>query len=365
MRATVKPKAPVVPKPASVEDETETGVTVASASATASTTAPTPAPTTVNANAQTYALMMAERLKKVKESLPEAEQSTDNAAKLEKYRLKFERLSLKPTVLLANPSSPDVKQTIIDNIPKNPQTGPTSAESMIDKLLSPANEDELTNTVTVTQGPAACNKWFADRAPMTCPYSGSLAVPSQTNVNTFSVYCNRCNAAIPDAHYHCSTCDDGDFDLCQACIDKGVVCDGSNHWMIKRFVKNGKVINSTTETLAPKIPSSDSKTTLVAVEEPAKEAAKEEKVEKEEILASAWDNEVETRTCNSCVQGKLGQHLNPTIYSNHRLTLVQNIAMRNSSLALCAMISICASLASSRTSMVTTPSMHSSVPRRT
>jgi next-to-BRCA1 protein 1 len=55
--------------------------------------------------------------------------------------------------------------------------------------------------------------------------------------------------------------------------------------MIKRFVKNGKVINSTTETIAPKPKAlfSESKTTLVT-EEP-------------KIVA--------TRTCNSCIQGKL------------------------------------------------------------
>jgi next-to-BRCA1 protein 1 len=56
--------------------------------------------------------------------------------------------------------------------------------------------------------------------------------------------------------------------------------------MIKRFVKNGKVINSTTETLSPKPKpaASESKTTLVAPEE--------------ENVATA------TRTCNSCIQGK-------------------------------------------------------------
>ena len=56
--------------------------------------------------------------------------------------------------------------------------------------------------------------------------------------------------------------------------------------MIKRFVKNGKVINSTTETIAPKPTASESKTTLVQLDE-----------EDEEIVS--------TRTCNSCIQGKL------------------------------------------------------------
>jgi next-to-BRCA1 protein 1 len=72
--------------------------------------------------------------------------------------------------------------------------------------------------------------------------------------------------------------------LCQDCIDKGVLCDGEGHWMIKRSVKNGKVVNSTTETLPPRIPQSESKTALVA-------SVEETKV-----------NSV-SRTCNSCIQG--------------------------------------------------------------
>jgi next-to-BRCA1 protein 1 len=53
--------------------------------------------------------------------------------------------------------------------------------------------------------------------------------------------------------------------------------------MIKRNVKNGKVVASTTERLAPRIHASDSKTTLIELEETKVEAA--------------------TRTCNSCIQG--------------------------------------------------------------
>ncbi|KAI9823153.1 MAG: hypothetical protein M1832_002596 [Thelocarpon impressellum] len=69
---------------------------------------------------------------------------------------------------------------------------------------------------------------------------------------SYSVYCNSCDVPIPHAHYHCSICDDGDFDLCQACVDAGVLCHGEDHWLIKRFVQDHKVINSTTETIAPR-----------------------------------------------------------------------------------------------------------------
>jgi next-to-BRCA1 protein 1 len=105
---------------------------------------------------------------------------------------------------------------------------------------------------------------------------------------TYSVYCNHCDASIPDAHYHCGICDDGDFDLCPDCVGKGVLCGGEGHWMIKRYVKYGKVINSTTE-IAPKKTASESKTTLVA------------------------DERENTRTCNSCVDGK---HLSFSVTSS-------------------------------------------------
>lgn len=101
-------------------------------------------------------------------------------------------------------------------------------------------------------------------------------------VSVFSVYCNNCSMAIPDVHFHCSTCDDGDFDLCPECNDAGVTCHG-DHWLIKRIVDKGKYIHSTTETLAPKKQFSDSKATLVAA------AVEEEKVP------------VPTRTCNCCI----------------------------------------------------------------
>ncbi|RDA89964.1 hypothetical protein CP533_6672, partial [Ophiocordyceps camponoti-saundersi (nom. inval.)] len=68
----------------------------------------------------------------------------------------------------------------------------------------------------------------------------------------FAVCCNGCDAAIPNAHYHCSTCDDGDFDLCQICVDHGITCYSNEHWLIKRVFKDGQLVNSTTETIASK-----------------------------------------------------------------------------------------------------------------
>ena len=141
--------------------------------------------------------------------------------------------------------------------------------------------------IHVTRGASARDKWFAELAAMSNERPNIMRGPPLPASSIFSVYCNNCNDAIPDAHYHCSTCDDGDYDLCQTCVEDGVVCEGNDHWMIKRLVKNGKVINSTTETLAPKAkPSfSGSKTTLVTPEP---------------VVAAVEA----TRTCNSCIQGK-------------------------------------------------------------
>ncbi len=109
----------------------------------------------------------------------------------------------------------------------------------------------------------------------------------------FTICCNNCDAGIPDAHWHCSICDDGDFDLCESCVEKGVLCDFEDHWLIKRFVKDGKVINSTTETIAPK---------------------QHAKVEDEKDVPGAFNSNIKeeelhespdtSRTCNSCVQGE-------------------------------------------------------------
>lgn len=80
-----------------------------------------------------------------------------------------------------------------------------------------------------------------------------MAPPSVARCNpTFAICCNSCETTIPDAHYHCSTCDDGDFDLCESCVANSITCYSSDHWLIKRTMRNGQIVNSTTETIPPK-----------------------------------------------------------------------------------------------------------------
>ncbi|ESZ91382.1 ZZ type zinc finger domain-containing protein [Sclerotinia borealis F-4128] len=129
-----------------------------------------------------------------------------------------------------------------------------------------------------------------DRPVHICKPSAFTLPKSAPPACAFSVYCNNCSMSIPDVHYHCSTCDDGDFDLCPSCNDSGVSCHG-DHWLIKRIVDKGKYIHSTTETLAPKKQFADSKTTLVA---PAAE---------EDRAAGPH-----TRTCNSCITEMFEEH---------------------------------------------------------
>ncbi len=107
----------------------------------------------------------------------------------------------------------------------------------------------------------------------------------------YAVCCNSCDRTIPDAHYHCSTCDDGDFDLCQDCVSRGVTCRGANHWLIKRFVKHGIIINSTTERVGPK-----PKPKPLPRQEPVQAAP--------ERIIPVFNDFLYTsfRTCNCCVQ---------------------------------------------------------------
>ncbi|KAJ4360878.1 uncharacterized protein N0V89_001446 [Didymosphaeria variabile] len=134
--------------------------------------------------------------------------------------------------------------------------------------------------------------------------------PKMENVQTsWVVYCNNCNMAMEDEHYHCSICDHGDYDLCPSCVESGIHCPGSGHWMVKRFVKNGSVVNSNTERLTPR---------KSQVEKEMPGAFTEEKQSVPEVVEKREADEP-TRTCNCCVQSKSSnqfdssRHLTPSV----------------------------------------------------
>ena len=105
---------------------------------------------------------------------------------------------------------------------------------------------------------------------------------------SFTVQCNNCNDNISNTHWHCSICENGDYDLCPNCIDFGVHCEIDNHFLIKRTIECGRVINSTMETAARKVMSPA----------PEKEIPGAFDTAPEESLPEAQEM---TRTCNCCV----------------------------------------------------------------
>jgi next to BRCA1 gene 1 protein len=142
----------------------------------------------------------------------------------------------------------------------------------------------------------------ADLSLNNCPAMFTPAGPG------FAVCCNSCENNIPDVHYHCSTCDDGDFDLCQSCVDQGITCHGRDHWLIKRSTVDGQLVQSTTETIAPKPkPRAEVKveTTIETKVEP-KIAPPVQPCQLSkplfEPLAAPWASLGIMRTCNCCVQ---------------------------------------------------------------
>ncbi|KAF1813751.1 hypothetical protein P152DRAFT_472572 [Eremomyces bilateralis CBS 781.70] len=151
----------------------------------------------------------------------------------------------------------------------------------------------------------------------------------------WTVYCNSCDKPMSGEHYHCSICDEGDYDLCAHCVDAGVHCPGEGHWLIKRVVKNGAVLSSTTERIAPKSKDTDAPEIKVESQEKTEvkvEKAREVKVEKAEValpkaekveatqpkaekaslqrMPGSYQEEIKwtsavkhpSRTCNSCVR---------------------------------------------------------------
>ncbi|SPN97478.1 related to ZZ type zinc finger domain protein [Cephalotrichum gorgonifer] len=145
-----------------------------------------------------------------------------------------------------------------------------------------------------------------------CPYANPYA---SLGFGDYRVCCNSCERTIADVHYHCNKCDDDDFDLCLSCVKNGITCYGPDHWMIKRFRKNGVFVTSTTETLPPKFklnkpePPSDP---IKDFEELRKRLTRD--LEAAGGLAPAKPSTppykplYNIRACNSCVQERPEQH---------------------------------------------------------
>lgn len=130
------------------------------------------------------------------------------------------------------------------------------------------------------------------------------AIAQQESIKRpFTVCCNSCDRAVPEAHFHCSICDDGDFDLCQDCVNRGISCHGEGHWLIKRTVVNGAIKCSSTH-IAPKSFRSAPLKIVPKSVSPIPSTVPFPSLSPAGMMPSVWDSHfnVSARTCNSCVQ---------------------------------------------------------------
>jgi next to BRCA1 gene 1 protein len=167
-----------------------------------------------------------------------------------------------PTPPKASPASRhSYLDTVLSAPPENDNNAPHLETSIIPTVSSflsrrPAAVTSLgntTNDVLVTPGKLEQPKAAAEEA------TPKLAAPRNSGPRgqevlggAFCIDCNNCGTSIPNEHYHCGICDDGDFDLCSSCVAADVTCDGDGHWLIKRRIQNGLLLSSVTETIAPK-----------------------------------------------------------------------------------------------------------------
>ncbi|PVH85269.1 hypothetical protein DL98DRAFT_55242 [Cadophora sp. DSE1049] len=266
LKVTIKEKEPVTPKPATVEDEEPSPVSPVDEQP--APIEPTPEVTPAPAAESTV-------------SYPEKTVYPGSVAEIQRG---FEELLInsnqRSTPTFTPFAQPSSSSTCCSQLNRD-------IPNMFHHKEVPRMNTCSSSEIPVTRGTAARDKWFAELAGLSTLASDRTAnsclpivpaSPTPETISIYSVYCNNCQVTTSSAHYHCSTCDDGDFDLCQGCVDNGVTCGGDDHWMIKRFVKDGRVINSTTETIAPKSSLGEKKETCVVSEDP-----------------------VATRTCNSCI----------------------------------------------------------------
>lgn len=127
-----------------------------------------------------------------------------------------------------------------------------------------------------------------------------LIQPDVTLGRAWSVYCNECDKAMDDVHFHCSICDGGDYDLCKECVDKSKHCPGEGHWLIKRFIKNGEVVPSETERISPrKICAAQPVLSLIDASAEKCMPGSFGILDQPKFISE--EPRVATRTCNSCV----------------------------------------------------------------
>ncbi|CAG8951535.1 hypothetical protein HYFRA_00007451 [Hymenoscyphus fraxineus] len=262
LKVTVKDKEPVTPKPATVEDEESIPVSPVEATST-----------------EPQQQIQTEVVPEPTSDMSSVEQHIAPGSVAEIQRGLEELIINQPRYYASK--EPEARHASIN------ASGAPTASGCTRFMNNPMNI-AATNICGGVPIPRATREhWsqaFHDRQHAALNQAGP-----QITCNIFSVYCNHCQDSIPDEHFHCSTCDDGDFDLCQKCVTDGVRCGGDEHWMIKRFFNHGKVINSTTETIKPK----------PKVPAPAPSPLLESE---DTLLLAESKMPIATRTCNCCIQ---------------------------------------------------------------
>ncbi|KAF1919023.1 hypothetical protein BDU57DRAFT_490926 [Ampelomyces quisqualis] len=177
------------------------------------------------------------------------------------------------------PVSPVIARSPTGNLPADVKFEPISP-------VSPPEPADVGEEAPLPRSFTARQSFFSNLA--SASHNADLAFrPKPNNACTsWVVYCNNCNHPMEDEHFHCGVCYGGDYDLCPACVDTGVHCPGTGHWMVKRFVKNGCVVNSTTQRIPPKVKAEETQDVPGAYTD--------------EKQFCACDDEP-SRTCNCCV----------------------------------------------------------------
>jgi next-to-BRCA1 protein 1 len=183
-------------------------------------------------------------------------------------------------------------------LPVRSSTSPVIARTPIQASQTP--QPELKPQTNVAQFVSATQRNINDAAErvkklsIAPPVQTDLAFrPQKTVESNWLVFCNSCENAMPNEHYHCNICENGDYDLCLACVDQGVHCPGEGHWMVKRFVKNGCVEKSTTERITNEFRAKQTST----------EGMPGAFMEEKQPAPSPPPPEEPDRTCNCCVKG--------------------------------------------------------------
>lgn len=200
---------------------------------------------------------------------------------------------------------PDAPKNYFDTVLRTPVSA-VKTEAPSGPAPSPPKITVLPSRPAPAERMKEWGAWPVDQAPPV-PYffrkdqeDGALPATHKSAAGgAFCIDCNHCGRSIANEHYHCSTCERGDYDLCLHCVNSGVTCEGDDHWLIKRFVKDGVVTNSTTEKVAPRKPQvqeTEKESTIKVHEAPSETLP--------EVPVAPMLNS-EERICNACLKGKI------------------------------------------------------------